>query len=208
MEDVLDLNTEPDDPQRPTVNVDETNKPWIRAPRQPLPTAPRRPARDDDADERNGTRHLLMWVEPQAGGRHMTVTERRTMQDVAHHMPWRVDEGYPDATVIRVVMDNINTHQPASREDTFAPPEARRLLQQLEFHDTPKHGSWLNMAAIELSMLSRQCLDRRIPDDAMLRREITAYEDTRHAAKATITWRFTSTDARAKRHRLYPSTSK
>jgi hypothetical protein len=208
MEDVLDLYTEPYDPRRPKVNFDETSKQLIRETRKPLPAAPRRPARYDYEYERNGTRNLFMLVEPQAGWRHITVTERRTIQDFAHQMHWLVDEGYPEATVIRVVMDNLNTHKPASLYETFAPAEARRLLKKLEFHYTPKHGSWLNMAEIELSILSRQCLDRRIPDDAMLRREIIAYEDTRHAAKAAITWRFTTTDAREKLQRLYPSTSK
>jgi hypothetical protein len=208
MEDVLDLYTEPDDPKRPTVNFDETSKPLIRENREPLLAAPGRPTRYDYEYERNGTRNLFMRVEPQAGWRHMMVTERRTMQDFAYQMQWLVDEGYPEATVIRSVMDNLNTHKPASLYETFVPPEARRLLKKLEFHYTPKHGSWLNMAEIELSILSRQCLDRRIPDDAMLRREIIAYEDTRNAAKAAITWRFTTTDAREKLHRLYPSTSK
>jgi DDE superfamily endonuclease len=208
MEDVLDLYTEPYDPKRPKVNFDETSKQLIRETREPLPAAPRRPPRYDYEYERNGTRNLFMLVEPQAGWRHITVTERRTMQDFAHQMQWLVDEGYPEATVIRVVMDNLNTHKPASLYETFAPAEARRLLKKLEFHYTPKHGSWLNMAEIELSIVSRQCLDRRIPDDATLRRAITAYEDTRNAAKAAITWRFTTTDAREKLHRLYPSTSK
>jgi DDE superfamily endonuclease len=208
MEDVLDFYTEPDDPKRPQVNFDATSKPLIRETREPQPATRGRFARYDDEYERNGTRHLLMWVEPQAGWRHMTVTDRRTMQDFAHQRHWLVDEAYPEATVIRVVMDNLNTHKPASLYETFAPAEARRLLKKLEFHDTPKHGSWLNMPEIELSIVSRQCLDRRIPDDATLRREITAYADTRHAAKATITWRFTTTDAREKLHRLYPSTSK
>ena len=207
MEDVLDLYTEPYDPKRPKVNFDETSKQLIRETREPLPAAPGRPARYDYEYERNGTRNLFMLVEPQVGWRHITATERRTMQDFAHQMQWLVDEGYPDATVIRVVMDNLNTHKPASLYETFAPAEARRLLKKLEFHHTPKHGSWLNMAEIELSILSRQCLDRRIPDDAMLRREITAYEDARNAAKATITWRFTTTDAREKLQGLYPSTS-
>jgi hypothetical protein len=208
MEDVLDLYTEPYDPKRPKVNFDETSKQLIRETRAPLPAAPGRPARYDYEYERNGTRNLFMLVEPQAGWRHITATERRTMQDFAHQMQWLVDEGYPEATVIRVVMDNLNTHKPASLYETFAPAEARRLLKKLKFHYTPKHGSWLNMAEIELSILSRQCLDRRIPDDATLRREITTYEDTRNAAKATITWRFTTTDAREKLNRLYPSTSK
>jgi transposase len=208
MEDVLDLYEEPYDPRRPKVNFDETSKQLIRETREPLPVEPGQAARYDYEYERNGTRNLFMFMEPQAGWRHIAVTERRTRQDFAHQMQWLVDARYPGAEVIRVVMDNLNTHKPASLYEAFAPAEARRLLKKLEFHYTPKHGSWLNMAEIELSILSRQCLDRRIPDEAMLRREITAYEDTRNAATATIAWRFTITEAREKLHRLYPSHSK
>jgi transposase len=208
MEDVLDLYEEPYDPRRPKVNFDETSKQLIRETREPLPVEPGQAARYDYEYERNGTRNLFMFMEPQAGWRHIAVTERRTRQDFAHQMQWLVDARYPEAEVIRVVMDNLNTHKPASLYEAFAPAEARRLLKKLEFHYTPKHGSWLNMAEIELSILSRQCLDRRIPDEAMLRREITAYEDTRNAATATIAWRFTTTEAREKLHRLYPSHSK
>jgi hypothetical protein len=208
MEDVLDLYEEPYDPRRPKVNFDETSKQLIRETREPLPVEPGQAARYDYEYERNGTRNLFMFMEPQAGWRHIAVTERRTRQDFAHQMQWLVDARYPEAEVIRVVMDNLNTHKPASLYEAFAPAEARRLLKKLEFHYTPKHGSWLNMAEIELSILSRQCLDRRIPDEATLRREIMAYEDTRNAAKATIAWRFTTTEAREKLHRLYPSHSK
>ena len=208
MEDVLDLYEEPYDPRRPKVNFDETSKQLIRETREPLPVEPGQAARYDYEYERNGTRNLFMFMEPQAGWRHIAVTERRTRQDFAHQMQWLVDTRYPEAEVIRVVMDNLNTHKPASLYEAFAPAEARRLLKKLEFHYTPKHGSWLNMAEIELSILSRQCLDRRIPDEATLRREITAYEDTRNAATAPIAWRFTTTEAREKLHRLYPSHSK
>jgi hypothetical protein len=208
MEDVLDLYDEPYDPRRPKVNFDETSKQLIRETREPLPVEPGQAARYDYEYERNGTRNLFMFMEPPAGWRHIAVTERRTRQDFAHQMQWLVDARYPEAEMIRVVMDNLNTHKPASLYEAFAPAEARRLLKKLEFHYTPKHGSWLNMAEIELSILSRQCLDRRIPDEAMLRREITAYEDTRNAATATIAWRFTTTEAREKLHRLYPSHSK
>jgi hypothetical protein len=208
MEDVLDLYEEPYDPSRPKVNFDETSKQLIKETREPLPVKPGQAARYDYEYERNGTRNLFMFTEPQAGWRHIAVTERRTMQDFAYQMQWLVDTRYPDAEVIRVVMDNLNTHKPASLYEAFAPAEARRLLKKLEFHYTPKHGSWLNMAEIEFSILSRQCLARRIPDEATLRREITAYEDTRNAAKATIAWRFTTTKAREKLHRLYPSHSK
>jgi DDE superfamily endonuclease len=208
MEDVLDLYEEPYDPSRPKVNFDETSKQLIQETRVPVPARPGQPARYDYEYERNGTRNLFMFSEPQAGWRHIAVTEHRTMEDFAHQMQWLVDERYPEAAVIRVVMDNLNTHKPASLYEAFIPAEARRLLKKLEFHYTPKHGSWLNMAEIELSMLSRQCLDRRIPDEATLRHEISAYEDTRNAAKATIAWRFTTTKAREKLHRLYPSNSK
>jgi hypothetical protein len=208
MEDVLDLYAEPYDPSRPKVNFDETSKQLIQETRVPLPARPGQPARYDYEYERNGTRNLFMFSEPQAGWRHIAVTEHRTMEDFAHQMQWLVDARYPEAAVIRVVMDNLNTHKPASLYEAFPPAEARRLLKKLEFHYTPKHGSWLNMAEIELSILSRQCLDRRIPDEAMLRHEISVYEDTRNAAKATIAWRFTTTKAREKLHRLYPSNSK
>ena len=208
MEDVLDLYEEPYNPRRPKVNFDETSKQLIGETREPLPAAPGEPARYDYEYVRNGTRNLFMFTEPQAGWRHIVVTERRTMLDFAHQMQWLVDARYPEAEVIRVIMDNLNTHKPASLYEAFTPAEARRLLKKLEFHYTPKHGSWLNMAEIELSILSRQCLDRRIPDEAMLRREITVYEDTRNAATASIAWRFTTTEAREKLHRLYPSHSK
>jgi hypothetical protein len=208
MEDVLDLDKEPYDPRRPTVNCDETSKHLFKETREPLPVEPGQAARYDYEYERNGTRNLFLLTEPQAGWRHIAVTERRTMQDFAHQMHWLVEARYSEAEVIRVVMENLNTPKHASLYEAFAPAEARRLLKKLEFHYTPKHGSWLHMAEIELRILSRQCLDRRIPDEATLRREITAYEDTRNAAKATIAWRFTTTEAREKLHRLYPSYSK
>jgi DDE superfamily endonuclease len=208
MEAVLDLYAEPYDPRRPKVNFDETSKQLIGEKRTPLAAKPGQPARYDYEYERNGTRNLFLFTEPQAGWRHIAVTARRTMQDFAHQMQWLVDARYPEAEVIRVIMDQLNTHKPASLYEAFAPAEARRLLKKLEFHYTPKHGSWLNMAEIELSILSRQCLDRRIPEEATLQQEITAYEERRNAAKATIVWRFTITDAREKLHRLYPSHSK
>jgi DDE superfamily endonuclease len=208
MEDVLDLYEEPYDPTRPKVNFDETSKQLIAETRVPLPPKPGTLARYDYEYQRNGTCNLFMFCEPQAGWRHIAVTAQRTMLDFAEQMRWLVDEQYPDAKVIRVVLDNLNTHKPAALYEAFAPAEARRILKKLEFHYTPKHGSWLNMAEIELSILQRQCLARRIPDEVMLTREITAYEDTRNAAHAMITWRFTTTTAREKLHRLYPSNSK
>jgi hypothetical protein len=207
MEDVLDLYAEPYDPKRPKVNFDETSKQLIGEARQPLPARPGQAARYDYEYKRNGTRNVFLFCEPQAGWRHVAVTEHRTMQDFAHQMKWLVDERYPEAEVIRVVLDNLNTHKPASLYETFPPAEAHRLRQKLEFHYTPKHGSWLNMAEIELSVFARQCLLRRIATAATLQRELAAVEVARNAARATIDWQFTTTDARVKLHRLYPSTS-
>jgi len=205
MEDVLDLYAAPYDPQRPQVNFDETSKQLIKDTRAPVPAKSRQPARYDSEYERNGTRNLFLFCEPQTGWRHIVVTAQRTMLDFAQQMKWLVDEAYPEAEVIRVVLDNLNTHKLASLYETFAPAEARRIAKKLEFHYTPKHGSWLNMAEIEFRVLSRQCLERRIPDEPTLIRELQAYEARRNAAKAKITWRFTSAQARVKLHRLYPS---
>jgi hypothetical protein len=207
MEDVLDLYEEPYDEKRPKVNFDETSKQLIEEVRQALPPRPGRAGRFDFEYKRNGTRNLFMFCEPQAGWRHISVTARRTKRDFAHQMKWLVDERYPAAEVIRIVMDNLNTHKWASLYEAFEPQEARRILRKLEFHYTPKHASWLNMAEIELSVLMRQCLDRRIPDEETLKREIKAYEDRRNEACATIDWQFTCKDARVKLHRLYPSIS-
>jgi hypothetical protein len=207
MEDLLDLYEEPYDEKRPTVTFDETSKQLIEEVRQPLPPKPGQAERFDYEYKRHGTRNLFLFCEPQAGWRHIDVTERRTKQDFAHQMKWLVDERYPQAELIRIVMDNLNTHKWASLYEVFAPAEARRILRKLEFHYTPKHASWLNMAEIELSVLMRQCLDRRIPDEAILRREVKAYEDRRNEARGAIDWQFTCKDARVKLHRLYPSIS-
>lgn len=207
MEDVLDLYEEPHDPKRPKVCFDESSKQLIAETRQPLPASPGQAQRYDTEYKRNGTRNLFLFLEPDEGWRHMEVTDRRTMFDFAHQMRWLVDERYPDAEVVRVILDNLNTHKPASLYEAFPPAEARRILKRLEFHHTPKHGSWLNMAEIEFSVFSRQCLDRRIGDETTLKREIKALEDERNAAQATIEWRFTCRDAREKLHRIYPSHS-
>lgn len=207
MEDVLDLYAQPYDPARPRVNFDEASKQLIAETRTPLPAQPGQPARYDYEYERNGTRNLFLFTEPQAGWRHINVTAQRTGLDFAHQMKWLVDECYPDAELVRVVLDNLNTHKPASLYEAFAPAEARRILKKLEFHYTPKHGSWLNMAEIELSVLQRQCLARRIPDEATLIKEIAAWETRRNKERATIDWRFSITDAREKLKRLYPSPS-
>lgn len=205
MEDVLDVYAEPYDPQRPKVNVDETSKQLINETRVPLPAQPGQPQRFDYEYARNGTRNLFLFVEPQTGERHVHVTEQRTKVDFAHAMRWLVDIDYPAAEVIRVVLDNLNTQKLASLYEAFEPAEARRIARKLELHDTPKHGSWLHMAEIELSVLQQQCLDRRIPDDHTLKSEIAAWEHQRNAEQATIDWRFSVTDARKKLERLYPS---
>jgi len=205
MEDVLDLYAEPYDPKRPTVCFDETSTQLIGETRVPLPARPGRRERFDYEYQRNGTRELLMLCEPLRGWRHVTVSEHRKMADFADQMRWLADQAYPTADRIRVVLDNLNTHRPASLYETFAPAEARRLLKRLAFHYTPKHGSWLNMAEIELSVLSRQCLGRRIPDEATLKREVGVLQQERNTAHASIAWRFTTVAARTTLHHLYPT---
>jgi DDE superfamily endonuclease len=207
MEDVLDLYAEPYDEKRPKVNFDETSRQLIADTRAPVEAGRGQPRRFDHEYKRNGTRNIFIHCEPQTGWRHVEVTERRTKTDFAHQMKWLVDERYPQAEVIRVVLDNLNTHGPGSLYEAFEPGEARRLVHKLEFHYTPKHGSWLNMAEIELSILQRQCLNRRIADEAMLKREVAAWEQQRNDAKETIDWRFSITDAREKLKRLYPTNS-
>ena len=205
MEDVLDLYAEPYDPQRPVVCFDETSTQLLAETRPALPPRPGVPLRQDYEYRREGTRNLFLACEPLAGWRQVAVTERRTMQDFARQMRWLADEAYPEAEVIRVVLDNLNTHRTASLYETFPAEEARRIARRLEFHYTPKHGSWLNMAEIEFSVLSRSCLKQRLPSEEALRREVDALVTERNAAKATINWRFNTRDARYKLRRLYPS---
>jgi hypothetical protein len=205
MEDLLDLYAEPLDPARPVVGFDESSKQLVAETRLPLPLAPGHPERFDTEYARNGTANLFLFVQPRGGWRHVTVTDRRTKDDFAHQMQALVDRHCPEATVIRVVLDNLNTHTPAALYATFPAAEARRILRKLEFHYTPVHGSWLNMAELEFSLLSRQCLGRRIPDRESLTTEISAWETARNEQRATITWQFTVEDARRKLHRLYPS---
>ena len=204
MEDVLDLYEQPYDPHRPVVCFDETSKQLIKETRSPIAAVPGYPQRYDYEYERNGTRNLFMFFEPLRGWRHLEVTERRTAVDFAHQMKWLVDRVYPHAEVIRVALDNLNTHNIASLYKTFEPAEARRIARRLEFHHTPKHGSWLNMAEIEFSVVARQCLDRRIPDELTLKRECAALELERNSVHASVKWQFTSRDARAKLINLYP----
>ena len=209
MEDVLDLYAEPYDSARPVVCFvvcfDETSTQMLSDTRAPLPAEPGKPKREDHEYRREGTRNLFLACEPLAGWRQVTLTQRRTMQDFARQMRWLVDEAYPDAPVIRVVLDNLNTHRMASLYETFPAPEARRIAKRLDFHYTPKHGSWLYMAEIEFSVLARSCLKQRIPGEEALRREVQALVKERNAARATINWRFNTRDARTKLHRLYPS---
>lgn len=205
MEDVLDLYHQPYDPRYPQVCFDETSKQLISETRVPLPPTSGHVARYDYEYRREGVRNLFMFFEPLGGRRHVEVTERRTKADWAACMKLLVDELYPDAICIRVVQDQLNTHNPAALYELFEPIEAKRLLDRLEFHYTPKHGSWLNMAEIELSVLARQCLDQRIPDEATLKREVAAWQDRRNADERKVNWRFTTQDARIKLRRLYPS---
>lgn len=205
MEDVLDLYAEPYDATRPVVCFDETSKQLIAETRTPLPMEPGKPERVDYEYERKGTANLFLVTEPLSGWRHVDVTDRRTKPDFAQQMRELVDQHFPDANRIRVVLDNLNTHTAAALYEAFPPAEARRILRKLEFHYTPLHGSWLNMAELEFSMLARQCLDRRIGDRDTLVSEIMAWETARNQQRATIHWQFTVDDARRKLHRLYPS---
>jgi transposase len=204
MEDVLDLYEEEYDPQYPTVCLDE--KPVVlHADVWPsIPAAPGQPERVDYEYERRGTRNLFVMVEPLAGWRHVEVTEQRTKQDYARVVRWLVDEIYPRAEYIRLVQDNLNTHTAAALYETFPPAEARRILQRVEFHYTPKHGSWLNMAEGEIAILERNALSRRLEDEATLRRRVLAVETERNVQQRGISWQFTSRDARHKLERLYP----
>lgn len=205
MEDVLDVYKRPYDANRPMVCLDETSKQLIGETRTPVPAAPGREARYDHEYQRNGTANLFMIFEPLAGKRHVKVTERRTRKDWAVCVRGVVDEMYPAAKRIVLVMDNLNTHTPASLYEAFPADEAKRIADRLEIHYTPKHGSWLDMAEIELGILGRQCLDRRIDNAEALTREVTAWEAARNAAKAKVDWRFTTDDARIKLKTLYPS---
>jgi transposase len=205
MEDVLEVYRRPYDSQRPVVCLDEQSKQLVKETRPTIPAKPGRNQRMDYEYERNGTANLFMRFEPLAGRRRVKVTDQRTKVDFAHAIRDMVDEDYPKAEVIVLVMDNLNTHKPASLYEAFEPAEARRLIEKLEIHYTPKHGSWLNMAETELSVITKQCLDRRIPDVAILRSEIAAWERHRNKARSKINWQFTTHDARIKLRKLYPS---
>jgi len=204
MEEVLTVYQRPMDPAHPVICMDETSKQLVSETRVSLPVAPGQPQREDYEYERQGVANLFLFSEPLTGWREVRVTERRTRIEWAAAMRDLSDRHYPTAERITVVLDNLNTHGPASFYEAFAPAEARRLAERFEFHYTPKHGSWLNMAEIELSVLSRQCLDRRIGEAGLLRREIEAWQQKRNVASKTIDWQFTTAEARIKLKRLYP----
>jgi hypothetical protein len=204
MEDVLDVYARPYDPKRPVVCIDEGGKELRDTPRGSLPMQQGQPARQDYEYERNGKANIFLTVEPLAGRRQVRVTERHTACDYADVLRGLVDQEYPEADVIVLVQDNLNTHKPSCLYERFHPDEAHRIANRIEWHYTPEHGSWLNMAECELSVLARQCLSRRIPDIDVLREEAAAWEARRNSATVTIDWHFTTPDARVKLKRLYP----
>jgi hypothetical protein len=204
MEDVLEVYHRPFDPNRPVVCMDESSKQLIGEVHAPIPAAPGHPVLMDDEYVRNGVAEIFLAVEPLAGWRKVEITEHRTRTDWAHFIKHVVDTQYPTAEKVVLVMDNLNTHGTASFYETFPPEEARRLAERIEIHYTPKHGSWLNMAEIELSVLKRQCLAGRIDNIATMRSEVRAWNTARDNKNATIDWRFTTKQARIKLKRLYP----
>jgi transposase len=208
MEDVLDLYAEPADPKRPVVCFDESPTQLIGEVRQPIPPAPGQPERYDCEYRRNGTANLFVFLDAHQSWRHVKVTEQRTARDFAVCMRDLTDTHYPEAELIRVVLDNLSTHTAGALYETFPPPEAHRILQRLEFHHTPKHASWLNMVEIEIGVLRGQCLDRRIGERALLVSEIAAWQQQRNASGARVKWKFTTQKARNKLARAYPDTVK
>jgi len=204
MEDILEVYCLPYDPARPVVCMDEQPVQLLKETRLPVPAAPGRPARYDYEYERNGTANIFLFTEPLAGWRHLQVTGQRTRLDWAGQIRWLLDAQYPDVEMVRLVMDNLNTHGIGSLYAAFPPEEARRLARRLNLHHTPKHGSWLNIAEVELSAFTRQCLARRMPDQVTLAREAAAWEQARNAAQKGVDWRFTTADARIKLKNLYP----
>jgi hypothetical protein len=205
MEDVLDVYHRPYDETRPQVCIDETSKQLIGESVQPIPAAPGQPERFDYEYVRNGTANLFMIPEPLAGWRHVMVTERRTAKDFAEVLRWLAEDVYPEADAIVLVMDNLNTHKLASLYEAFEPEQARRIAERFEVHHTPKHGSWLNVAEIELSVLTRQCLDRRIESTDELWKELEPWEEYRNDRQIGVNWRFTTAEARIKLKQLYPT---
>ena len=204
MEDVLEVYQRPHDRQRPVVCLDETSKQLIVETRAPIPAAPGRKARHDYEYARNGVANLFMMFAPLEGWRHVKVTNRHTAVDYAHALRDLSDVHFSGASKIVLVQDNLNTHKPASLYEAFPAPEARRIFERFEWHYTPKHGSWLDMAESELGVLSTQCLDRRIPDKQTLTSEIAAWQENRNKHYAKADWQFTTANARVKLKRLYP----
>lgn len=205
MEDVLDVYKRPYDERFPVVCMDETNKQQIKEVRTPISLKPGEPQRYDTEYERNGTSNIFLSFEPLKGKRQVEVTDHRTKVDWANFIKTLVDVEYADAEKIVLVMDNLNTHTGSSLYEAFEPAEAKRILDKLEIHYSPKHGSWLNMAEIELSHLSRQCLDRRIPDQETLQKEVRAWAKKRNDEGGVADWQFTTKDARIKLKKLYPT---
>ena len=205
MEDVLEVYHRPHDPMRPVVCLDETMKQLIKETRTPIPPRPEQPARHAYEYERNGTANLFMLFAPLEGWRHVEVTDHHTAVDYAQILRDLSDRHFPNADKIVLVQDNLNIHTPASLYQAFPPAEARRLVERFEWHYTPKHGSWLDMAEAEISVLSRQCLDRRIPDKNTLSEEVAAWQCQRNQNHTKSNWRFTTADARIKLHQLYPA---
>ncbi len=205
MEDVLEVYKRPYDSKRPVVCLDETSKQLIGEVRSPVPAVPGQVAHYDCEYVRNGVANLFMIFEPLAGRREVEMTDRRTKKDYAQCLRKLSDQVYPDAEIIVLVQDNLNTHSPASLYEAFEPAQAKCLAERFEFHYTPKHGSWLDMAEIELGILSRQCLSQRIDNMDNLRQETDAWEKSRDQAQAKVNWQFTTADARIKLRRLYPS---
>ena len=205
MEDVLDVYKRPYDPDYPVVCMDESSKQQIIEVREPITAVPGKPQRYDSEYERNGVSNMFIFFEPLAGRRNINVTDTRTAVDWAIQIKKLVDDSYANAKKIILVMDNLNTHTGASLYKTFSPEEAHRILERLEIHYTPKHGSWLNMAEIEFSILSKQCLDRRIPNQKKLKKEIFAWVKKRNSISTPMKWRFTTKDARIKLKKLYPT---
>lgn len=205
MEDVLEVYALPYDPQIPVVCMDEASKQHIKETRIPIPPSPGSVEKYDCEYERNGVSNIFMFFEPLGGTRHVQITDRRTKQDWAHAIKNMVDIHYPGVAKIILVMDNLNTHGIGSLYETFSAAEALRIAKKLEIHYTPKHGSWLNMAEIELGILSRQCLKKRIPDQQSMKKEVRAWEQNRNNMKFKADWQFSTKDARIKLKKLYPS---
>jgi hypothetical protein len=205
MEDVLEVYQRPYDDRRPLVGIDEVPVQLVGEARAPLPARPGTPARYDYEYTRNGTADLFLVFQPLTGWRHVEVTERRTAKDFAELLRWLVEDIHEEAEKVVLVTDNLNTHTPGCLYEAFAPARARRIASKLEWHYTPKHGSWLNVAEVELAALAKQCLGRRMGSIQALRRQVTAWEEERNERFVEVEWRFTAADARIKLHRLYPS---